>query len=355
MAKSDSEIDVEMVSAAILDNATLVDTSSILFQTKSDISCSSFIPPSYHASSDLSDQNIDSSALKDQKARAPSNTKARQTANTHADPSNVIVISEDEELAPTAQKIIYLSDDTSRSVINISDSSSDVYSPTTSDDDDDLDEYSGRHTQIPTRVSGSSHIPQNSRPTARQPIGSSTNPPLDLVGTIFESIDLAKETIYAYQEEKGFKFVHGQSKKTRAGILRKLILRCTSAGPPRHTHEPTIDPADHRQGRTVRTGCGALANLNREGTTAQFFLSSAIWEHNHSGLPEGGKVLRPPTEQQKRLIANLVDKGRFQRKQLRNVLSLDTVPGRALEDRQISNIVNNLHNAANKQVSLHST
>ena len=261
------------------------------------------------------------------------------------DNTSVISISDNSEDADYARP---------RSVIDISsDSESSISKPTPLKCEQSLPRPS---EMVPLPHSHATGVPD--RPSQPQPhspsLASATlSPSPDLVGTIFESLELAKETIYAYQEAKGFKFVHGQSKRDDQGELRKLMLRCTSTGAPRHTHNPAIDPADHRKGRTIRTGCGALANLNRVRDTNYFILSSAVWEHNHLGLPKGARVLRPPNEQQKIFVADLIGKGRFQRRQLKHALAVSSIPGRPLEERQISNIVNNLHDAANKHVSLY--
>ncbi|KAF9058961.1 hypothetical protein BDP27DRAFT_1503192, partial [Rhodocollybia butyracea] len=165
------------------------------------------------------------------------------------------------------------------------------------------------------------------------------------VGTVFQSLEKACNAVLKQQEHLGHKWRKGQSKLDRYGYLRKLILRCNRYGVHTPHHLPSIDPADFRSGKTVKTGCNARVNLCRSGNLWRVSLTD--WKHNHDRLiPLGGHASRPPTHDQKDVVSKLTTGGvPFSRAQVASVLKSQSI-GHSLEPRQIGNLI-----AASRQLA----
>jgi len=123
------------------------------------------------------------------------------------------------------------------------------------------------------------------------------------------------------------------------------------------THLATIDPSDHRKGKTIKTDCGAHVNLNQvQGTTDSWHVTTVNWAHNHDReIPKGGSALKPPMAEQQAMITELATSFQpFMCSQISAVLDiLDTcLPNKhhALEPHQIGNVMNQAWLEACKEV-----
>jgi hypothetical protein len=173
------------------------------------------------------------------------------------------------------------------------------------------------------------------------------------IGTIFHSFEEAVDTIYAYEESQGYKFVKGQSKKgTDGGPAKKYTLRCSCYRGPVHTHSLKIDPADHREGRSMKTNCQARANLNRQHGSSFWTLTSAQWTHNcqHS-IPSGGSAQRPPSAAQKQAVSNILKGGTYTRRQVKHLLGVIVDGSTGIKGKQISNLINGVRREERDEVS----
>lgn len=182
------------------------------------------------------------------------------------------------------------------------------------------------------------------------------------VGSQFSSLEMALKIVYEYCESRGYKFVKGQSKKAKdGGPLKKRTLRCSAYREPAYSHSLKVDPADHRNGRSAKTNCQAHVNLNRTLGTDVWTLTTADWAHNCTPtIPIGGKAQRPPTEEDKKIVADVLKGGQYNRRQVKHLLSVTSAnsntlrPGSQisqLEDRQISNLMNGFRSVARDEVS----
>lgn len=161
------------------------------------------------------------------------------------------------------------------------------------------------------------------------------------VGDVYANLDAAKLAIYTWQELNGHKWRVAQSKKSvDGGPRKKIMLRCDHYYTYRPKHDLTIDPSDHRQGRTIKTDCDARVNLSRIPNTDQYTLSYANFTHNHErSIPEGGRAARPPTDAERATVKQFTQSGNFQRHQIKAIVQ-EQFPDTKLEDRQYSNLMN---------------
>ncbi|KAJ7637922.1 hypothetical protein DFH06DRAFT_1432525, partial [Mycena polygramma] len=169
------------------------------------------------------------------------------------------------------------------------------------------------------------------------------------VGNVYNSLDDAIQAVYQAQEALGHKWIRSQvAKDPNTGAIRRHTLRCNRQGQPQETHRMDIDPADHRQGKSGRTGCQAHVNVSRvPGGGGQWHLTIVDGEHNHAPhLPVGGTIQRPPTAEQRSVVGKFSD---FSRKQLGAVLE-SQFPDKKLESRQISNMRNQARKQAHADI-----
>lgn len=158
-------------------------------------------------------------------------------------------------------------------------------------------------------------------------------------GSFYKTLEAAQSAIYAQEERSGQVWVKNQS-KTKGGQLKKMTFRCNRHSLPNPKHDVGIDPAEHRHGKSGRTGCQAHVNVCRNG--AGWLVTTADWRHNHERtVPNGGSVRRPPTQEQRSVIANLatVSQGNFTRTQIGAIVKNQASFEKVLEPRQISNIM----------------
>ncbi|KZV90777.1 hypothetical protein EXIGLDRAFT_616487 [Exidia glandulosa HHB12029] len=95
---------------------------------------------------------------------------------------------------------------------------------------------------------------------------------------------------------------------------KKQVLRCSAYSHYTARHRKTIDPADHRCGKTGTTGCNAHININRVGDSNVWTITTADYGHNHPRtIPIGAPALRPPTADERRIIAQFATDHTFSR------------------------------------------
>ena len=167
--------------------------------------------------------------------------------------------------------------------------------------------------------------------------------------SVYQSIDEAEAAIYAREESLGYQWKRAQVEKDSYGQLKKRTFRCNCYYHHTPKHAVGIDPSDHRIGKTIKTGCKAHVNVNRKGS--QWVITLATWDHNHPRqIPEGAPIRRQPTATQKEIISKLAtsSSSRFTRGQLATVMTTQT--GRALEPRQIGNIMGQARREARQEV-----
>lgn len=167
--------------------------------------------------------------------------------------------------------------------------------------------------------------------------------------SVYQSIDEAEAAIYAREEALGYHWKRAQVEKDKYGQLKKRTFRCNCYYHHTPIHAVGIDPSDHRQGKTIKTGCKAHVNVNRKGS--QWVITLVSWDHNHPRqIPEGAPIRRQPTKVQKEIISKLAtsSSSRFTRGQLATVMTTQT--GTSLEPRQIGNIMGQARREARQEV-----
>jgi hypothetical protein len=157
------------------------------------------------------------------------------------------------------------------------------------------------------------------------------------IGSSWPTLEEAEAAICLEMERHGNRFRRSQSKRGPAGI-KKLTLRCSCYGSYVPVHKLSVDPAEHREGRTGKTGCSAHININGS-PLGGYSVTTIELDHNHPPtIPKGSFAVRPATAEQKALIGKLAQRGTFGRRPTKQVLS-EAQPSARLTDRQISNII----------------
>lgn len=169
------------------------------------------------------------------------------------------------------------------------------------------------------------------------------------VGQMFLNIETACNAVFSQQEQAGFKFRRGQTRRDTNGQIRRITLRCHQYGEYKPCHEKDIDPADFRVGKSAKTECMAHVNLCQDGSLWRISLVDLV--HNHGRyLPIGGSASRPPTEEQRKLVSGLATANtKFSRAHISSLLNTQSV-GHPLEPRQIGNIINSSRKEARDEV-----
>lgn len=170
------------------------------------------------------------------------------------------------------------------------------------------------------------------------------------VGATFLSLEVAVQCVYAAQNRLGFKWRLAQSRQGSDGEKKKQVLRCVAAGTHVPQHLASIDPADHRQSKTIRTGCGAHVNINRSAVTGLWTITTAIYAHNHDcTIPPGATATRPATQEQRKLIKDYATDHTFSRRHIGQILER-AFPDNHLEARQVTNIINASRSTARSEI-----
>ncbi|KAJ7205782.1 hypothetical protein GGX14DRAFT_397480 [Mycena pura] len=193
------------------------------------------------------------------------------------------------------------------------------------------------------------HSPLAARPTLET---------VDVVrmGSFFATFEQGQAAVYAREERLGHIWRTGQTKRANDGSVRRITLRCNHYGDPNAaTHRNDIDPSDHRAGRTIRTNCCAHVNL-ASVAGGGWHVTVIDWTHNHPPqVPHqsdavGGRIPRPPTQDQRDLVSRYATSGNFTRGHLSHILR-SRFPDNVLEPRQISNLINAARREATDQVN----
>lgn len=172
------------------------------------------------------------------------------------------------------------------------------------------------------------------RPPARQDGPAQT---LVTFNSFFVTLQEARDALFAQEERRGFQWKVSKTHVVN-GVQRKLVVKCRRSGVHMPVHAPDLDPGQLREGKSVKTGCLARANIGK--LAGGWYISRYDEAHNHEReLPVGGTARRPPTKEQKELIAKLDATGNFTRRDVGSLLQMhDNLHN--LEPRQISNVLN---------------
>ena len=170
-------------------------------------------------------------------------------------------------------------------------------------------------------------------------------------GSEFETLDSACKALRGQEGRRGFQWKIAQTKLDPAGGKKKVVLKCRCAGVHSPTHSLDLDPADYREGRTVKKACQARANISR--VAGAWYISRYDSVHNHDReLPPGLPARRPPTQEQRDAIAKMDGAGNLNRRQVGELLRVQD-PHHTLESRQISNVLNAVRQEKRDEVKLH--
>ncbi|KAF5378116.1 hypothetical protein D9615_007548 [Tricholomella constricta] len=273
--------------------------------------------------------------IKIEKILAPSQDKNPSAAATIIDlsfssPAPVIV------KAPSSPDIILVSSPVPISKVDVLDLTALPLDHGTSDDD--IIAISGSlKVKEPPSFSG---VPNRPLPTILGNI---------CEGSVFSSLEEAMEAIYASEERLGHIWRKGQSKcKHGTTVLKKMTLRCNHCHQYRPVHSLSIDPSDHRAGKTIKTECPAHVNLSCRDT--MWHVTKAVWEHNHKReIPPGGRIRRPPTQAQRDIVEQFSGP-KFSRGHVTSILK-ERFPDHLLEPRQVTNMINSARKEARDHVS----
>ncbi|KAJ7142831.1 hypothetical protein C8R44DRAFT_924518, partial [Mycena epipterygia] len=170
-------------------------------------------------------------------------------------------------------------------------------------------------------------------------------------GACYETVDTTIDAIFYHQEQRGYKWALSQLVNDKNGILKKRTVRCNhyrAAGPSKHLLH--LDPSDHRNGKSVRTECYAHININRSAEPGLWRLTTVDLKHNHDRLiAEGGLASRPSTQAHRDVVEKFAHQS--SRGHIAKILKSHFPDGRDLEDRQVSNILNDARRDARDKVT----
>lgn len=80
----------------------------------------------------------------------------------------------------------------------------------------------------------------------------------------FRELTAAKNALVQYEEKRGYQWIVQKTKLDKNKQPTKLVMQCRCAKEHKQVHDPTIDPSQLREGKSVKTGCEAIANLKLE-------------------------------------------------------------------------------------------
>ncbi|KAF7361212.1 hypothetical protein MSAN_01153300 [Mycena sanguinolenta] len=219
------------------------------------------------------------------------------------------------------------------------------------DPDEDLDDIvvSG-----PRPLGSASSI--QPKPEPLSDISNSQRPPLEIIGDInigktYNSFEEGQADIYALEARRGHIWRIAQTKKVN-DAAKRITLRCNHYYRHAPTHLQTIDPSDHRRGKSIKTDCMAHVNLSRSAADGTWHVSLTDWKHNHPPqVPSGGSIPRPPTQAQRDLVNKFANStsSNFSRSQVGKILQ-ETFPDHLLEPGQISNLLNTARSEARRDI-----
>ncbi|KAF8876527.1 hypothetical protein CPB84DRAFT_1852938 [Gymnopilus junonius] len=157
------------------------------------------------------------------------------------------------------------------------------------------------------------------------------------INSIFNSLEDAQAAIYAQEERLGHIWRRAQSKSDDNGVIKKMTFRCNHYDDHKPVHSIKIDPSDHREGKSIRTGCKAHVNVNRISASNMWHITLINWDHNHSpAIPDGAPIHCHPTIEQRQIVSGLATSAshNFSHGQLDAILKVQT--GTSLEPCQIA-------------------
>lgn len=115
------------------------------------------------------------------------------------------------------------------------------------------------------------------------------------------------------------------------------------------THSLEVDPSDHRQGKSAKTGCTAHINLVHQ-PSGVWLVTVVDLNHNHDcQLPPGGIAPRPASQAQRDLVNQYSSYGKFSHDHISKML-LDKFPDHPLEPRQVTNLINASRRDARQEI-----
>ena len=100
-------------------------------------------------------------------------------------------------------------------------------------------------------------------------------------GSIFTSWEDAHEAIYAHEACLGHRWRIAQGRIDKHGNRKKVTFQCNHYYHTAPIHLIAIDPADHRCGKTIKTGCSAHVNINLIASSSLYHVTLTHWDHNH--------------------------------------------------------------------------
>jgi hypothetical protein len=195
------------------------------------------------------------------------------------------------------------------------------------------------------------------KPTIAPKVSRSVEPAPGIVrkGSVFTTWEDARDAVYAREARLGHRWRIAQGKIDKHGNRKKVTFRCNHYYHAIPVHSPTLDPADHRHGKTIKTQCSAHVNVNRIASSSFYHITLTHWDHNHPReVPEGAPIPRLPTTVEKSEISKLATSSTqtFTRGQIATVLqSRSSGSSKILEPRQISNIINDARSKARAEVN----
>ncbi|KAF6755021.1 hypothetical protein DFP72DRAFT_751269, partial [Ephemerocybe angulata] len=163
-------------------------------------------------------------------------------------------------------------------------------------------------------------------------------PPIEL-NRFYDSWQDAQAALEAAQLKLGHEWVTGQGNSYADGNKKKVTFRCKCYRRRTPVHDQTLDPSQHRQGKTAKTDCMAHVNVNYQKTLGCWRITTCDLEHNHPPLlPEGARPRPRPSEKQKGILRTLATNVQqtFTQAQAAEVLSITAPDEPKLEGRQIS-------------------
>lgn len=172
---------------------------------------------------------------------------------------------------------------------------------------------------------------------------------LPQVGSVYGSLQDAEDEVFERERRLGHTWKKAQMKRDPdSGSIKKQTLRCNHYDIHKPTHSISIDPSDHRKGKTIKTGC--LAHVNVNLSNGLWRITLVQWDHNHAPqIPPGGTAPRPPTKAQRDVVAQFSAQN-FSRQHLGPILN-ERFPNHRLEPRQITNMLNSARKDARNEVT----
>ena len=169
----------------------------------------------------------------------------------------------------------------------------------------------------------------------------------------FASLNDAVEAVYTEEESFGHKWVKGQTKRGSGGDIRRITLRCNHYRLPTECYSTSIDPSNHRQGKSSKTDCKAHVNIIRDLESGQWMFNVPNWAHNHPpDIPSGGHASRPPTKAIRAAITAITSTTNIGRSDVSKLIQQhpEYDHKHPLEPRQISNVLNAARRTAREEV-----